>query len=953
MSSRSRTLLGGTSALAALVIGASFMAVTPARAQTAPAASSGPDITDEVTTTARRKEERIQTVPIAITAFSAAGLQARSIENLVDLQHAVPSFTYGPTQRSGIGSDPTIRGLPGVITYFAEVPLIQGNQIGDYQAFDNSVQVLKGPQGTLFGQNTTGGAILLDPVKPTNNFEGYAAAMFGSSSWEQFEGVLNVPIVEDKLLVRIGGKHDQRDGFTTVANTPYAGKFAGLDLDNRDSWYGRVSVTFRPTDDIENYLIADETYVHTNGTALILDQLNFDPAFKGSTVNYILNQPTYAPASPSYFLALQKSLGVRQIVGFTPTIVLPGTNKQVTYDFAGPIEKAQNYDIIDILKWDVTDDITIKNILGYVNSRELTRSNFTDTPIISQGFVSPRGWNNSSVGAGGGVGLTTQYTEELQANGKALGGALSYTVGGFLMYRSIGPGDGTITTGTNQLPSQILVSTGGGGDARTQALYSQGNYDIGSLWDALDGLKFTGGFRYNWDWASQYQHIRIPNILLLGDQNPPICASGTKASHCDVAHGGHFHSPGWNLTLDYQLDPETMIYVSSSKGYRAGGFTPGAATEADQVYQPETLVNVEVGIKSDWNLMGIHAHTNVDAYHGFYSNIQEGVVATVLICTKPGVPSSCTPSNFGVTENAAEATAEGIEFEGAVYPVKGLELHTADSFNHNVFDSFSSATFGQLAGRSFTGFPKLKLAAGAVYHLPIDEAWGDVAVKADWYYQTHYLTNTDNGPGSAPTHHLINVGVDWTNVYGQPIDLSFFMTNVTDATFVLGNFALYAQQGFVSKVYNEPQEWGFRLKYRFEPDSTPEAAPAAYTPPPVVAPAPAVAHSYMVFFDFDKSDLTSDATAIVDQAAKNAGPAKATEISVTGHTDTVGSDAYNMRLSKRRAESVAAQLEKDGIPSSEIAIVAKGKRDLLVPTKDGVREPQNRRVTIVYGGATS
>jgi outer membrane protein OmpA-like peptidoglycan-associated protein len=111
----------------------------------------------------------------------------------------------------------------------------------------------------------------------------------------------------------------------------------------------------------------------------------------------------------------------------------------------------------------------------------------------------------------------------------------------------------------------------------------------------------------------------------------------------------------------------------------------------------------------------------------------------------------------------------------------------------------------------------------------------------------------------------------------------------------------------------------------------------------------------MVFFDFNKSDLTPQALSIVDQAAKNAAPAKVTQLTVTGHTDTVGSDAYNMRLSRRRAESVAAELEKQGIPSSEIEIVAKGKHDLLVPTGDGVREPQNRRVQIVYsgGGATS
>ncbi|HEX4504612.1 MAG TPA: OmpA family protein, partial [Alphaproteobacteria bacterium] len=141
---------------------------------------------------------------------------------------------------------------------------------------------------------------------------------------------------------------------------------------------------------------------------------------------------------------------------------------------------------------------------------------------------------------------------------------------------------------------------------------------------------------------------------------------------------------------------------------------------------------------------------------------------------------------------------------------------------------------------------------------------------------------------------------------------------------------------------------GFNLKYQFSEPSAPAAAPTAYTPPPAHPVAPAVSRSYLVFFDFNKSDLTGQATQIVDQAASNAGPAHVTRLTVTGHTDTVGSDAYNMRLSRRRAESVAARLEKDGIASSEIEIVAKGKRDLLVPTADGVREPQNRRVQIVY-----
>src|SRR6185437_9442204 len=133
------------------------------------------------------------------------------------------------------------------------------------------------------------------------------------------------------------------------------------------------------------------------------------------------------------------------------------------------------------------------------------------------------------------------------------------------------------------------------------------------------------------------------------------------------------------------------------------------------------------------------------------------------------------------------------------------------------------------------------------------------------------------------------------------------------------------------------------------------ATTVPYPPPPAAAPAPApVARSYLVFFDFNKSDLSVQAVSIVNQAAANAGSAKVTQLTLSGHTDTVGSDAYNMRLSRRRAESVASQLEKDGIPSSEIQIVAKGKRDLLVPTADEVKEPQNRRVQIVYdGGANS
>ncbi len=126
-----------------------------------------------------------------------------------------------------------------------------------------------------------------------------------------------------------------------------------------------------------------------------------------------------------------------------------------------------------------------------------------------------------------------------------------------------------------------------------------------------------------------------------------------------------------------------------------------------------------------------------------------------------------------------------------------------------------------------------------------------------------------------------------------------------------------------------------------------ETETAAYTapsaPPPTSAP-----RSYLVFFDFDKSDLTAEAQQVVHAAADSAMKMNVTKLSVTGHTDTHGSDAYNMRLSKRRAVTVQQELIHDGVPAGEIAIFAKGKHDLLVPTADGVKEPQNRRVQIVF-----
>ncbi len=260
--------------------------------------------------------------------------------------------------------------------------------------------------------------------------------------------------------------------------------------------------------------------------------------------------------------------------------------------------------------------------------------------------------------------------------------------------------------------------------------------------------------------------------------------------------------------------------------------------------------------------------------------------------------------------------------------------------------------------------PEYTFSGGFQYDFPDLPTGGHVQAEIDAQYRSKVFTQISSNEAGASVSPALEAVVDppafWMlNARVGLVDIP--LGNITGKVMMWGKNLTNVQEveygvdsGFtIGAHFMEPRTFGADIVLDLgAPPSEPETPPAAYVPPPVVAPA--APRSYLVFFDFNKSDLTPQATEIVDTAAKNVGPAKVTQLTVTGHTDTVGSDAYNMRLSRRRAESVAAQLEKDGIASSEIEIVAKGKRDLLVPTADGVREPQNRRVQIVYdGGATS
>jgi outer membrane immunogenic protein len=240
-------------------------------------------------------------------------------------------------------------------------------------------------------------------------------------------------------------------------------------------------------------------------------------------------------------------------------------------------------------------------------------------------------------------------------------------------------------------------------------------------------------------------------------------------------------------------------------------------------------------------------------------------------------------------------------------------------------------------------------------------------ITGGWAYG-RYSNNGNifsNGPGTplAFAGNQSGFGSGWTagagveyaiptaafSMFGNAVTLraEYLYYDLGSRTIGVNAVGAGATGGYATRFENKGQvaRVGLNFKFGGPAQEVQQAVQRTYTPAPAPVQAP---RSYLVFFDFDRSDLTPEANNIVRTAADNAKAGNVTRIEVTGHTDAAGSQPYNLRLSQRRAQTVQAELVRDGIPADQISVAAKGKSQPLVPTADGVREPQNRRVEIVY-----
>lgn len=720
---------------------------------------------ERIVVTARRREESVSEVPISIAVIEG-DLTRQSITTNSDLQFSVPGLTFTGIVASREDPPIQLRGqgqtfgaaLPGVTSYFADVPIFGSNS----SLFDmNSIQVLRGPQGTLFGRNTTGGAILFTPAAPViGEFEGHVLGRFGNLGLNEVQGAINVPLGE-RAAIRIAGSRLRRDGYTDDLTT-------GLDLDdqNRDAW--RVGLRFEPTDNIETQFTFAGLRVRQNGNSEII----YSAPAAGAAAAFF---------GADAFLAQQQANGNRttwSVPGFAPFF-------DRDYFFAA------NTTTVDF------GDVTIRNIIGYQEDQSGFQVNFGGFPLpILHQRTGPHLLNPNNALSG-----RSQLSEEFHIFGET--DLFTWLVGASYIHEE---------------PLGLRVSAvevfGGGSDDLN--LFSVEQEDVGvfgqttiDLSAIAEGVSLTAGARYSVNEQNAVNMNGSTPTRTSAPYGPFTCDRDVTLNFadCQVPLSEEFSGWSWNLTLDWQVGEDTLLYAATRRGFKAGGFNATAINAADALYGSEELTDVELGFRTRWDAgPNVSLDANIAVYYGWYEQIQRYFL-TVL-------PGNVTQT---LTVNAGDGSVSGLEFQGGVMLFDDLELRL--NYAYTNAEITPDPALGAFAPTGYAGVAEHAGSFIARYHLPIEERLGDLSLAATIYAQSEmpFVDDINVEPQAhADPYTLLNLRADWENVADSAFDLAVFVDNATDEEYLVdGAVALDAELGLSVHSFGPPRVYGLELRYNF------------------------------------------------------------------------------------------------------------------------------------------
>jgi iron complex outermembrane receptor protein len=802
LASRGSLALSLTALIALQPLAASAQSSTPAEPNTARQTDSeSASGLEEVTVTARRRAENIENVPISITAFDPAELAERTIRTESDLQVAVPGLivrtTAVSTQQNysirGQSIDAFTGSSPAVLAYVNDV---EANSGAPTTFFDlSSIQVLKGPQGTLFGRNTTGGAVLFTTAEPGNTFGGFATVRGGNLDLKETLGAVDLP-VSDKILLRIAGDYYDRDGYQhdIATNQDFGGAIRRA---------GRVTLVLKPLDGLQSKTVVE--YGATGGYPVINSIFSYYPCgakglvssaaclfgpssatvvgldrhidFPGAWNAYLAAHPGANPGGiPGALTLQQQQLGIWGVDSLQPNSI-----------------HQDNWSATNTTTYDLTGDVQVKNIVGVSRS-------YVDF-IADQAGV-PFGLSidyNTATGALGNKTTQRNVSEEAQVLGKMLDTKLDYVVGFYFSdNRHTEHDDLTYFDVSPIIPPApstfIFVAT-----ARSEAGYAQGTYDLSSM-TGVSGLKATGGFRYTWE-TDGLSYPVVPG-------SGALLAGGAPESK-------QFSEPSWQVGLDYELRPDLLLYIVQRGSWRSGGFN-GYSPSKETLEQfggneflPEKTHDVEVGAKFHGAVMGLPTQGNIAIYNQWITDIQRVIY-------------DFAGSNAAAfTGNIPAGQVRGVEFDAEISPVAWLTLGVNGAYT----DAFYTDNTGVTQGGGilhYGPFGDVSRLAGSVFtqvRLPTPDPWGKMSVRADLYAQSsEYFSNLASTitPGTQlPGYSVLNLRYDWNQVFGTGMTLSAFAKNALNRGYYTGGESFGVDFGLNDAAPAEPRTYGAELTYRF------------------------------------------------------------------------------------------------------------------------------------------
>jgi iron complex outermembrane receptor protein len=781
----------GAAVAAALMLAAAAKTRAADDVQASTAAGTGDAQVEEIVVTARRRSESIDKVPAAVTAFGADQIAERKIETDADLQISVPGLVIGAVEDQnqisyslrGQVADAFTSSKPAVLTYINEV---QTNTASAGSFFDlSSLQVLKGPQGTLFGRNTTGGAVLFETTKPTSQFGGYATVDLGNFSYREYQGAVNLPIVSDKVLLRLAGLSDTRDGFQrNIYNDTQQG------ADDRKS--GRATLLLAPTDNLTNTTVFEYDFIGGNQTGAVPNTA-YPCGTPGlnSTVSCF-----YSPAADSIFGPGAWNAYLAAHPKANPGGVQAALARQlasgpyVTDGQAVTFNRAFQKSVSNTTVYNVTPDFLIKNIAAFSISDTRWASDETGLPYNIQSFLDP------VTGRFGDKLAIKQGSEELQVQGKAFDHKLDYIAGVYLSYEGdrMDSPQGVFEF----LPFSPLANSSfyAGNIDKSEAAFFQNTYDLSSA-TGLEGLSVTGGFRYTWEQVSSNQF--------------PFSAF-YPAPQEDVKYS----APSWTVGLQEQLNNHLLLYLVQRGSFRSPGFNltgsavNATAANAGNLFNAETSRDVEVGAKYNGEVAGMSTRSNIAIYNQWTYDVQRLNIATLP-----------TGQTAGLTVNVPAEVVTGVELDSSVIPTNWLEVGVTFAYTDARYTSPDVNLFGVVTKYG----PPAAVArfSGSVYTavtLPTPAAWGQMKLRADAYSQSlQYYSNLNNtlDPGTViPAYTLVNLRLDWHDVLGATgLTLSGFAKNVGNRVYYVGGLPQGNDLGVNAILPGTPRMYGFEGTYRF------------------------------------------------------------------------------------------------------------------------------------------